>query len=701
MKNQMVKSLLWVISSVMHMLSSLLVRVIPEDTFSLQGGHVPWLPEFVPKIGLHVIEQEFLSFTQVTNKDYGKDPSRCGSFLEYLCHLRHESEPEMMVASVVCLRGSVQVVLSVDKLIQLANMHTTSFQGFSVSREDKILASGILKSSSVELEMMLITIMNLIASEWQCMQSIEMVGRGGPAPGVGIGWGASGGGFWSTAVLLAQMDATLLIHLLELSPVVCAKDPPNSEEMRFIMKKIDCALHMCLISGPNDRFLLDKLLGYLCQIPVLKCLDLCVREFKQIGWQYKEKDYHHFSDCLTSHFKNRWLSRKKKSGAESKKSHLDHKAPIMKKFDLDTIHEDCNTSHINGQKHNSNSMVVEWAHQRLPLPSHWFLSSLSTIIEKSAEFSSVSDSLDCKLSASLLEVAKGGLFFLLGIETMSTFLSSNYNTSVQCVPLSWKLHSLSSSLYDGMGVLEDKSRDLYEILQEVYGQLLDKSWLLHKGEMNSLELLRFHSDVHESYSTFIETLIEQFAAVSYGDMIYGRQVAIYLHRCVEAPVRLAAWNSLSNARVLELLPPIEKCIANAEGYLEPAEDNVKILEAYVKSWTSGALDRAVNRGSVAFTIVLHHLASFIFGNPLGDRVTVRNKLVKSLLRDYSGKKQHQSMMMDLIRYKRPSDDQKHGKELVVPPMDEFEKRFDLLKQACEGSTSLLSEVDKLESSFRK
>lgn len=71
------------------------------------------------------------------------------------------------------------------------------------------------------------------------------------------------------------------------------------------------------------------------------------------------------------------------------------------------------------------------------------------------------------------------------------------------------------------------------------------------------------------------------------------------------------------------------------------QDNDKILEAYVKSWTSGALDRAVGRGSVAFTLVLHHLASFIFVNPIGDRVTVRNKLVKSLLRDYSGKKQHQ------------------------------------------------------------
>ncbi|GMY38316.1 transcriptional elongation regulator miniyo [Fagus crenata] len=38
--------------------------------------------------------------------------------------------------------------------------------------------------------------------------------------------------------------------------------------------------------------------------------------------------------------------------------------------------------------------------------------------------------------------------------------------------------------------------------------------------------------------------------------------------------------------------PLEKCIAKAEGYLEPVEDNVGILEAYLKSWNSGALDRA-------------------------------------------------------------------------------------------------------------
>lgn len=57
--------------------------------------------------------------------------------------------------------------------------------------------------------------------------------------------------------------------------------------------------------------------------------------------------------------------------------------------------------------------------------------------------------------------------------------------------------------------------------------------------------------------------------------------------------------------------------------------------------------------------------------------------------------------MDLIRYSKPSTDQQLGKELPVPQMYEFDKRFDLLKQACEGSISLLSEVDKLRSSFGK
>lgn len=71
------------------------------------------------------------------------------------------------------------------------------------------------------------------------------------------------------------------------------------------------------------------------------------------------------------------------------------------------------------------------------------------------------------------------------------------------------------------------------------------------------------------------------------------------------------------------------------------QDNDAILEAYMKSWTSGALDRAASRGTVAYTLVLHHLSSFIFHSSTGDKLLLRNKLVRSLLRDFSLKQQHE------------------------------------------------------------
>lgn len=71
------------------------------------------------------------------------------------------------------------------------------------------------------------------------------------------------------------------------------------------------------------------------------------------------------------------------------------------------------------------------------------------------------------------------------------------------------------------------------------------------------------------------------------------------------------------------------------------QDNFGILEAYAKSWTSGALDRAASRGSLAYTLVLHHLSAFIFNSCTGDKLLLRNKLSRSLLLDFSLKQQHE------------------------------------------------------------
>lgn len=563
--------LLWVISSVLNMLSTVLKAVIPEDIMNFPNGHLPWLPEFVPQIGLEIIKNGYLQ-DAICN-----DLSENGSIVKYLCHLRTENGRELAISATCCLQGLVQVVDSVDKLIQHTNLeiHRTPSKFVSLSREDKVLANGILKSCVVEVRYLLITLVKLITSEWQHMQPVEIFGRGGPAPGVGVGWGASGGGYWSLNTLLAQQDARLLIYLLEISETPSTKDPLEPGLMDYSKQMLNCALTACLVVGPGNSPVIGKLLKFLFQVPVLKYLDLGIRQFLSPGqgyspfrWNYEEEEYLLFANVLATHFRNRWLSvKKKKQKATDEINRVSHKSTKKGSQSLETIHED-DTSASNSAGEESSSSRLEWAYQRLPLPAHWFLSAISTfnIVKNTSDKETYME-----VPSDFLEVAKGGLFFLLGIEAISGSLSSEFSSPVKSVPVVWKLHALSVVLLSGMGVLEDeKSRDLYENLQNVYGKFVDDKEL---PKSQGVGPLRFESEIHNNYSTFIETLVDQFAAESYGDVLFGRQVAIYLHRSVEASVRLATWNALSNARALELLPPLDKCFTKAEGYLEPIEVN--------------------------------------------------------------------------------------------------------------------------------
>ncbi|XP_050206788.1 transcriptional elongation regulator MINIYO isoform X2 [Mercurialis annua] len=675
-------SLLWVFSAVMHMLSTLLEKVKPAETMMAEGydEHVPWLPEFVPKIGLEIVKNQIFSTSRREEPEHFYED---GAFVEDLCFLRKQNDDESSLAAVYCLHGLLRAITTIDDLIRSARSAISNppSPGYSFSREEKILGNGILKSYLVDWRYVLNVFMKLIESQWHLLQSIETFKRGGPAPGVGVGWGASGGGFWSVPVLLAQADSRLLIDMVEIFQMMYSTEFPTDEEMASAMHMLNSILEACLTFGPRDGVVMDKALHCLLQVPVFRYFSLCTQHFikvnkkmKPFSWEYEEEDYLLYSTILASHFKKRWLSAKQKLKVKDENNTSRNKSFRKGGVSLETIHEEFETS--------TSISSQEWAHQRLPLPAHWYFSPILGINDH-------------------IEVAKGGLFFILAMEVMSTFVSSNIDSPVSSIPLVWKFHSLSVALLACMDVLDDKkSRDVYEALQDIYGQLLDKARFARDEHVNLLldksvvEVLRFQSEIHESYSTFFETLVEQFSAVSYGDVIFGRQVSIYLHRSTEAPVRLHAWNALSNASVLEILPPVDQCIGEGDGYLEPIEDNEDILEAYVKSWVSGALDRSFVRGSMAFILVLHHLSSFIF-LVCHDKMSVRNKLVKSLLRDCSQKQKHKAMMMELVEYSKGCTS-----EMPLQSSD-IGKRFEILAEACERDSFLLTQVENLKSDFVK
>lgn len=573
--------LLWVYAAVTHMLFRVLERVTLGDAISIQetNGRVPWLPEFVPKIGLELIKYWHLGFSVALGTKCGRDFGD-ESFIKRLIHLRQKDDIEMSLASACCLNGMIKIITTIDNLIQSAKTGICSLPGEeqNQSEEGKVLDEGIVSGCLVELRSMLNVFMFSVSSGWHYMQSIEMFGRGGPAPGVGVGWGAPGGGFWSKTVLLVQSDARLLINLLEIFENT-SKDVPMTEETTFATQRINAALGLCLTAGPGDKVVTEKTLDLLFQVSVLKYLDLCIGNFllnkrgKTFTWQYDEEDYVHFSRLLSSHFRSRWFSVKVKSKAMDGSSGI--KTTPKAGARLDTIHEE--DSDMSSVTTCYNSLMIEWAQQKLPLPVHFYLSPISTLsYSKRADPLKVGSVHNIHDPTNLPEVAKCGLFFVLGVEAMSNFQGTDIPSPIQHVSLTWKLHSLSVDFLIGMEILEqDQSKEIFEALQDLYGELVDKERFNRNtvvlDDKKHFEFLKFQSEIHESYSTFIENLVEQFSAISYGDLIFARQVSVYLHRSVETSVRLATWNALSNARVLELLPSLEKCFSAAEGYLEPTE----------------------------------------------------------------------------------------------------------------------------------
>ncbi|CAH9095236.1 unnamed protein product [Cuscuta europaea] len=688
-----INSQLWLVSSIMHMLCGVLEAVIPPAGSTVHvNGCLPWLPDFVPKIGLEIIKNGFFSFSGEINGT-SKDNR---SFLACLCHLMLTGGPETSIASTCCLQGVIRVALAVDKLISLPNCKTpdsSSIYKKNSSPEDSILSDGILKSCQPDLGHLMKNLVESIENKWKLIESVETFGRGGPAPGIGVGWGASGCGFWSKTVLSAEVDGVLMVDLLDILRIASPGEEKlldlNENSMRSVIQRINAAMVTCLVFGPKNQYVMDKMFGIMFQAPVMKSLEFVIRQLvglnkrlKPFEREYKEEEYLLFSNVLVSHFRNRWLGSKKKI-TSAKNSRISLETILEEETDVSSL-----------TTADPTSLVVEWAYQRLPLPLHWFLSSLSTI-----PFSKTSSS----DAMGFLDVAKGGLFFLFGIEAASKLHGADSlesllvnprvpNGSLPHISVMWKLHALSVLLLTGTSILEDgNSRVTYENLQHIYGQFLDAR------RSNEVKSIDFKSEIHESYPTFIETLVEQFAAVSYGDLIFGRQVAFYLHRSVEASVRLATWKALCNTFALELLPPLDECISAADGYLEPVEDDERILEVYVKSWVSGALDRASIRSSASFTLTVHHLSTLFFKPFTRHSLPLRNKLIRSLLRDYSRNQQHEGMMISLVQYKKLGTRLRAdtGGESLSPRKCQTENRLQKFREACEGNTSLLKVVEKL------
>ena len=106
-----------------------------------------------------------------------------------------------------------------DEVIKTARAQSASTPVSGESTQaHKILDAGLVSSSKRELQDLLSCVGDEVLANTNLLQSFEINGRGGPAPGLALGWGALGGGSWSRQVLVAQATARLLMCLPDIVP---------------------------------------------------------------------------------------------------------------------------------------------------------------------------------------------------------------------------------------------------------------------------------------------------------------------------------------------------------------------------------------------------------------------------------------------------------------------------------------------------
>lgn len=734
--------LLRTISSVLHFLSTVCGRILEEG-----NPGPPWLPTFVPKLALQLVRSGLLGFNANGNSELGRT-----SFVECFLCIKEKVFGEDLLEVTNCLHGLVRLLKVLDRLLASVKIDAQPSRAPDESLGiEETLRCGLAMSAKGELMRLLRYVGDDLIRQSGVFNMVDTTRRGGPAPGIGIGWGCQGGGYWSCHVLTAQVGSVLVVELIELffpengsvleslnefTPGELLHPDETGANLSAADKawKIKVGLSVSLLAGPHNTDIVERVCcgAIFCKSSLnwfLKQTGFLLRKWiwkLEIDDRLQETESYlsnlyskmeEIAYTLLQHVRSVWFQRKMKPMRVFDKKTAREVKSSKRGSTLSTVHE---VSTSLSAPYGRESLAVEWAGQKLPLPSFWFLSPLLSNVGLDLLASGNRD--DTKSGVSevknldVMQVIRHGLLLLFGLEALeehSPHLGFH-------IPIARKIHALSNVFLLSDDIfLENVVRSMIGALQELYVYELEfvseqnqsmedidptehyaAERSLGKDSVHSLD---FEGLVDERYSSFVDNLTNQFASVSYGDLVFSRQVAIYLRRDVSDSLRLRVWKSLESEHVLEFLPPLEQCCGHCTVYLYPLEENQELLKSYASAWASGALDRARARNSASFSLALFHVASFIFNEREKDqKLLLRKVFAKSLVLGLARRPQLQESLLQLLNCNVPvvMELRSHGGEEIFrkPSSAEIKLRCVFLEEVCAEFPELLAQIQLLKSS---
>ncbi|GMF27833.1 unnamed protein product [Phytophthora lilii] len=271
----------------------------------------------------------------------------------------------------------------------------------------------------------------------------------------------------------------------------------------------------------------------------------------------------------------------------------------------------------------------------LPLPSFWMVCPLSRIEYSNSDNSNAPRDVGPTRAQSdeMKLIVSATCRFVFEFERLAPQMSS-ISSIVNLRPED-KLFHLVHVFFAGSDVLFDDHVDaaLRQLLPKLVQPILRSppdSRLLYEGILRNLKrfqslesgeeaepsprkLVSFSSD-DQQVMTFVEKLMAEFTASSFGNTHFAQCITLLLARDFSLQLRKFVWKELQESHLLHTLAPFEvsgvelfsRC---SQGGLPPAVDD-KLLQLMQQAICKQQVSPV--RGAFAYSLAIHHLVVFLF-----------------------------------------------------------------------------------------
>ncbi|XP_049960500.1 RNA polymerase II-associated protein 1 [Schistocerca serialis cubense] len=221
---------------------------------------------------------------------------------------------------------------------------------------------------------------------------------------------------------------------------------------------------------------------------------------------------------------------------------------------------------------------------------------------------------------SVVHIATACLEWILILEYLRPSVLTSINITTRYCHLA-KIFMSASDLF-----LEPRISILLEsILREM---------LQHNSEIDFKSCIPGVSSFYDLYND----LLEQYAAVSYGNKIFGQFIIIPLQQRHGSSLKRLLWSEhVAVLRVLGI--PIDQLMIPLEELLEPCEVDPSLLDIYLQSLATGVVQEKWS--PVLYRVAVHHVSTYlkqndnILAHQLNEKILkLGNKQLQSLLLNY-------------------------------------------------------------------